>query len=499
MKILSAQQQREADAFTVLHEPISSIDLMERAGFSCVDWVLNRFPSPRGVAVFCGMRNNGADGLVIARGLAQAGWDVTIYVVRFVPKESPEFSINRMRLSATSCRVVELKHVVDLPAFTKDALVIDALLGAGASRPVEGFLSEVIGAVNGFPGMRISIDIPSGMFCDQPLKGDDFCIHADYTLTFQSPKLSFFLPEHVNHVGELVVLDIGLHAAFLEKCDAMYGLSSEEFIQHLIRKRKKNSHKGSYGHAVLVGGSVGKIGAIVLSAKAALRAGAGKCTAVIPKEGNGVMQCSVPEVMTIPVSSEKVLAGKIPEFPKEATFGIGPGMGTDPKTALFLEELLRKNASPVVLDADAINLLATHPYLWEYVPAQSVLTPHIGEFHRLVGECEDGLARLSKQRELSLEKGVVLVLKGARTSISSAEGQLWFNSTGNAGMATAGSGDVLTGMITGLMAQGYSPLNAALIGVLYHGKAGDRVAKHRGMNALIAGDVLDAIKIEREN
>jgi ADP-dependent NAD(P)H-hydrate dehydratase / NAD(P)H-hydrate epimerase len=493
MKILSAEQQRAADAFTICNEPIASIDLMERAAMQCVDWILEHYPVKPQTWIFCGTGNNGGDGLVIARHLATVGYEVTVIISHFSLTETADFKTNYLRLSDTSCKIRKYEASVFQQDFSADGLIIDALLGSGITRAASGELAEIIRGINALKGQKISIDMPSGMPCDKTLSDNYPAVIPHVTLTFQAPKLAFFLPENIDFVGEIVVLDIGLQPDFIASCETHFFALTNDSVQSRIQSRKKNSHKGTYGHALIIGGSLGKIGALTLASKAALRTGAGKVSVVLPYHGNVILQTAVPEAMTIPVKAANELSGEVPELPVNCVFGIGPGMGTAEGTVHFLETLLNEASRPVLLDADALNILALHPHFWKLIPANSILTPHPGEFERLAGPTYDSLNRLQHQLELSKKHKVFIVLKGANTSISTPEGKLFFNTTGNAGMATAGSGDVLTGIITGILAQGYSSEDAAIIGTYFHGKAGDAVARQRGMMGVIAGDIIESL------
>lgn len=488
MRILNAQQIRQADKFTIEHEPIASVDLMERAAIACYDWIAANFPAAQTFVVVCGVGNNGGDGLAIARLLRDASKEVTIFVVGDKEKTSADFNTNLQRLNADSYSFIDNKDSI-AGAFD---IAIDALLGTGLNKPVKGFLSDIIDAFNKLTATKIAIDIPSGLYVDDNTDNDGTIIKVDYTLTFEAPKLSFFFAENAIYTGHFTVLPIGLQTDFIEQkfTPNNFVLGSE--ISKLIIPRAKFSHKGTYGHALLFGGSKGKIGAMVLATKAAGRAGAGLTTAYIPNCGYSVMQTAVPTAICITDEEENIISS-IPKTDAYTAIAVGPGMGVGDEQAKAFKNLLSFTRAPLVIDADALNILAENPTWAHFLPPQSILTPHPGEFDRLaqMPKGSNGYDRYKKQVELSGKWNCYIVLKGAYTSISSPDGTVFFNSTGNPGMATGGSGDVLTGIICGLVAQSYKPRLAAIIGVYLHGLAGDIAAHELSENALTAEDIIN--------
>jgi NAD(P)H-hydrate epimerase len=370
-------------------------------------------------------------------------------------------------------------------------VVIDAIFGSGLTRQPEGLPADAIRAINDSDSLVISVDVPSG------LPGEDCCgfdrsviIRADYTLAIEFPRLSFFFAENHIHTGRWSVVPIGLHQAAIEGTDTPYLFSGINSVAPMLRRRTTFEHKGDFGHALLVAGSQGKIGAAILAGKAVLRSGAGLLTCHIPGMGAQAMHAALPEAMVSCERSDRVVS-EIPDPSGFKAVGIGPGLGTEQATLLALENFLKKNRQRVVIDADAINLISANRKLLDKLPDSAVLTPHPGEFARLAGESSNGFERLRKQVAFSQKHNCVIVLKGAYTSVSTPEGKVFFNSTGNPGMATAGSGDVLTGVILGLLAQGYSPENAAVSGVFLHGLAGDIAADKNCMESMIASDITD--------
>lgn len=498
MKILSASQQREADAYTIAHEPIPSIRLMERAAQACVQRMLDKdrplWSGRPEIHVVCGMGNNGGDGLAIARMLAARKYKIQVWLIRHAEKASADFKQNEKRLkSIKSVKVKWVHSASELPsALVEGAVVIDALFGSGLNRPAEALAASAIQWMNRSGRKVISVDLPSGLSADSPIAPGTPVVQASHTLTFQSPKLSFLLPSSGNFAGNFSILDIGLHPDYISGVPCRNHFLLRKEVALMKRHRSGFSHKGSYGHALMVAGSLGMMGAAVLSSRSCLTAGAGLVTARIPRCGYTVLQTANPEVMVEVDESETMLSGKIDTSRYDA-IGIGPGLGTAEETARSFKLLIQEYKRPMVIDADAINILAENKTWLAFLPPNSVLTPHPGEFRRLAGEWENDLQRLELQREMAQRFGVYIVLKGAHSSIACPDGTVYFNSTGNPGMATAGSGDVLTGMLTGLLAQGYDPKEASLLGVYLHGLAGDLAREEHGEEAMIARNIIENI------
>lgn len=483
MKILSAEDIRELDKYTIQHEPVSSVDLMERAATKFFEAVRGVILREQEVYVFCGQGNNGGDGLAVSRMLNLAGYkNVKTFVVEQGGKKSPDFEVNEARLKAIK-DIAVVTSQQQIPAIKKTAVIIDAIFGTGLTREVEGLCAEVIGAINESGAVVYSIDIPSGLYCDKLNNPNDVIINSTSTYTFHSPKLTFLFPQNEKFVPSFEILDIGLSKEFNEQPSSSYEFLDGNLIKRLIKKRSKFSHKGTYGHALISAGSYGKMGAAILSVKAALHSGAGLVTASVPKCGYQMMQITNPEAMVLIDDNENILT-EMQEYSKFSALGIGPGIGDQSATADLLENILRRADIPLVLDADALNIISQYHHLKDLIPFNTIITPHPGEFKRLVWESKDDMLRLQKQMEFSQQYKTVVVLKGANTSISTPDGKVYFNSTGNPGMAKGGSGDVLTGIITSLRAQGYSPEHAAVIGVFIHGLAGDIAAKKQDRRPL---------------
>jgi NAD(P)H-hydrate epimerase len=497
MKILSSSQIKAVDACTIEREPVASIDLMERAAVACADWIIEHFYMQPQIAVFAGHGNNGGDGLAIARILKWTGYDVSVYMLADSSRLSPDALINFQRL--TDCKP-EVMTEKTLPELAPSTIVIDALFGIGLSRPLDGLAAQTVAHINSSGCTVVSIDMPSGLLCDDNSKNvPERIIRANYTLTFQQPKLSFFFAENAEFVGEWETLDIGLLPEAIEEQASRYFTLQKEDIIRNIRPRNRFSHKGDYGHACIIAGSHGMMGACVLAVKACLRAGAGLVTAHIPKGESVIVQVSIPEALVSFDENNEVFS-QIHNINKYSATGIGPGIGKKPETqkALFMvlnDINARKNdfSGKLVFDADALNILSENSDWMELLPPNSILTPHPKEFDRLAGNSENGYRRHLKQMEMAQKYSVFILLKGAYTSIATPDGLCFFNTTGNPGMATAGSGDVLTGIIVSLLAQGYSPKHAACAGVWLHGAAGDRAAAKLGQQALIAGDIIENI------
>lgn len=490
LKILNSAQIKEWDTFTIKNEPIASIDLMERACKAFTQWFIEQFDATKKIGIVCGTGNNGGDGLGIARLLHNCGFRVQVWIARGTAPESADFKINKERL-VENLEPVELTGTVVNNQFDDCDVMIDGVFGSGLSRPVEGFYARVIEAIDNSPATCVSIDIPSGMFADQATNTP--CVKADFTITFQAPKLGFLLPENADSVGELVVVDIGLSSKFLKEIDCCYYMIDRKSIKKRIKSRTKFQHKGDFGKGLLIAGSYGKMGACVLAARAAMRSGIGLLTLHVPKKGYEIVQTSVPEAMAQVDKADEFFSdtGSVSEF---SSIGLGPGLGTEKSTCEGVRELLEKaEGKPMIIDADALNIIAANRELLHLIPRESILTPHPGEFRRLVGGWKNDFEKLEKGKQLANQIEGVVVLKGAYSAIFNHDGRVYFNPTGNPGMATGGSGDALTGILTALLAQGYPAFDAALIGTYIHGVAGDLAAFEKGFYGLIASDIIDSI------
>ena len=491
MKILTAEQIREWDAFTIKNEPIASIDLMERASKAFTDIFIQKFTSQNKIVVVCGTGNNGGDGLAIARMLFGQKYNVEVFVINSGGQTSQDFATNKDRLKGLIPPNTIEKNI-DIPDFGKFDVIIDGIFGSGLSRPIEkGIYKEVIDAINNSKAIKVAIDIPSGLFADRHTSGGAI-VEADYTITFQAPKLVFLLAEAHRYVGEWTVADIGLDPNFLKDKQGAISTIDEKLIAGVYKERKNFTHKGDYGKCLLICGNYGKMGAAVLAASAALRAGAGLLTIHAPRLGYTILQSTVPEAMVSPDDDEKVFSSP-PKLESYDVIGIGPGLGTDELTLTAMAELLSHWDKSMVIDADGLNILAKNHHLLDMVPENSILTPHPREFERLAGETSNEFERLERLKEYAIKQKIYVLLKGHRTAIATPDGKLYFNTTGNPGMATGGTGDVLTGIITALLGQKYNPEEAILLGCWLHGHAGDLAAEDIGMESLIASDVVKYI------
>ena len=488
VKILTSDQIHALDKYTIEHESIASIDLMERAANEVFQSIIRLAKGTRVYHVFCGMGNNGGDGLAVARMMVETGYHVHTYVVHHSPNASKDFQLNEERLKNISA-VHYIETELRIPKVAPDSIVIDAIFGSGLTRPVEGIAAAVIKTINDSRAPVYSIDVPSGLFCDKPNEADDTIVHSNITFTFHAPKLSFLFATNGKYVPEFRVLNIGLFNEYETQLASPFYYITHEVVKSVFKKREKFSHKGTYGHALICAGSVGKIGAAVLAVKATLKSGAGLVSANIPACGYEIMQTTNPEAIVYKDESNETLT-HVPDIEKFSAIGVGPGIGTEKETVSYLKELLQKNHHSMVLDADALNIVSSDSTLLPLIPENSILTPHPGEFKRLTGDWKDDLDKLQKQLEFSKANKVVVVLKGANTSVSTPDGKVYFNSTGNPGMAKGGSGDVLTGIITSLLAQKYSSEEAAVIGVYIHGLAGDIAKDVLGETSMEASDII---------
>lgn len=502
MKILSVEQIRRADAYTIQHEPIASIDLMERASRAFVSWFCENIETEGGkVKIVCGLGDNGGDGLAIARMLQPLGYDLEVYVVKYSDKTSENFQINLKRLERQlTINYIENERVI--LDFAENDIVVEALLGSGLSRPIEGLLKSVIERINRSEATVISVDMPSGLFADRTNQATDVIIKATHTVAFQLPKLAFVLPQNAEFVGDWHIVDIGLHKNFIQSAETHYYFSISKEVEKLIKPRQKFSHKGTFGHALLIAGSYGMMGAAVLAARACMRSGVGKLTVHSVPAGLPILQTLLPEAMYWEAGkSDNFIATDFQpaEFINRfQSVGVGPGIGVNEGVNKMLEklcEICQELAMPMVLDADALNNFSSYREKLNKIPKNSILTPHPKEFKNLIGKSwKDDYEKQAFLREFSVKNQLIICLKGANTAVALPDGTIHFNSSGNAGMATAGSGDVLTGIITALLAQGYSSQDAAILGVFQHGVAGDRAAEKFGMTSMIASDIVENIR-----
>ena len=497
-KLFETSKIKELDVYTIKHEPIASIDLVERAASVFVNEFCRRYTSHHTrIYVFAGQGNNGADALAIARMLNEQGYYVFTYLINPTKKLSPEGEMNKKRLKSDDYqRLIEVEKSFVPPKLEPQDIVIDGLFGTGLNRPLEGGFAKIVEHINNSESTVVSIDIPSGLFGDDNKHNNpQYIIQAGLTLTFEFPKLSFLMPENAVYVGEWKELPIGIHPNALLETKTSYGLITDEDIASLIKIRDRFAHKGDFGHALLVAGSAGKMGAAVLAAKGCLRSGAGLLTVHIPSRGEVIMQTALPEAM-VSIDKNADYVTKTPGITQYDAIGIGPGIGKEDDTmVLFIKLLETARTRPLVIDADALNLIADNSELLHQLPEGTILTPHVGEFDRLTGSSVNSYERIQKARAMAAEQKICVILKGAYTAVCTPTGRIFFNTTGNPGMATAGSGDVLTGIILGLLSQGYRPEEASVIGVYLHGVAGNLAAASFSEESMIAGDIIQMLGV----
>ncbi|NNK70960.1 MAG: NAD(P)H-hydrate dehydratase [Flavobacteriaceae bacterium] len=489
MKIFAKEQIYEGDRLTAERQGISSTDLMERAGTQIFNWLHMRMQGAQvPVHVFCGIGNNGGDGLVVSRHLITHGYNVITYVVNCSDKRSKDFLINYDRVkTVTKNWPILLGCKEDFPTIGRDDVIVDAVFGIGLNRPADEWVKQLFMHFRASGAFTLSVDMPSGLYSDKVPEDENGVVWATHTLSFASPKMVFFLPDTARFTKQWEILDIGLDQEFLFTTQAEAEFIGKFEVMPIYRPRERFSHKGDYGHALIVGGSHGKIGAVVLSAKATLSIGAGLVTTYIPSCGYVILQTAVPEAMVITDPDETKLSKIDPDF-EPTVVGLGIGMGTDKISSDALEEFLKKNKSPLVIDADGLNILSKKKSLLKLLPSQSILTPHPKELSRLIGEWKDDFEKIAKTKAFSKKYDALVVIKGANT-LTIYKDRIFVNSSGNPGMATAGSGDVLTGMLTGLRSQGYDAISTAVFGVYLHGRAGDIAASELGYEAILASDI----------
>ncbi len=490
MKIFSKEQIYEGDKLTAKRQKISSTELMERAGTQIFNWIHNRMQGAQvPIHVFCGIGNNGGDGLVLARHLVTHGYNVITYVVNCSDKRSKDFLINYDRIkNVTKDWPILLSCTEEFPEIGNDDIIVDAVFGIGLNRPADDWVKKLFQHFKTSKAFTLSIDMPSGLYADKAVEDEAGVVWAGYTLSFASPKLTFFLPETAKYTVQWDVLDIGIDEEYQRTTTTEAEMITKQDVLPLYRQREKFAHKGTYGHSLIIGGSYGKIGAVLLASRGALSSGSGLITTYIPKCGYNVLQTAFPEAMVITDQDENIITSITFDI-DPTVIGIGVGIGTDRKTVLAFKGFLETNKGPLVIDADGINILAKNKGLLKLLPKQTVLTPHPKELERLVGSWSDDFDKLVKAKAFTKKYKVVLVIKGAHT-ITIFEDRLFINTTGNPGLATAGSGDVLTGIITGLIAQGYSPDAAAIFGVYLHGRAADIALEDYGYQSLIASHIV---------
>ncbi|WP_165357025.1 NAD(P)H-hydrate dehydratase [Bacteroides stercoris] len=494
MKIFPTIQLKELDAYTIENEPVSSIDLMERASRALARAMSERWSAETPFTVFAGPGNNGGDALAVSRLLVERGCRVEVYLFNTKGTLSPDCETNKERLAGVAgIDFHEITTQFVPPVLTAEHVVVDGLFGSGLNKPLSGGFAAVVKYINTSPATVVAIDVPSGLMGeDNTYNIQANIIRADLTLSLQLPKLAFLFAENAPFVGEWQLLDIGLSEEAIEEKETDFALTEHEDVASMLKPRGKFAHKGNFGRALLIAGSQGMAGASVLAARACLRSGVGLLTVHIPFCNNFIVQTSVPEAMT-EIDINDVRFSCATDTDDYQAVGIGPGLGKAGDTEAALLEQIESCQTPMVVDADALNLLGEHRSYIGRLPKGSILTPHPKELERLVGKCQNSYERLTKARELARSAGVHILLKGAYSVVIAPSGKCWFNPTGNPGMATGGSGDVLTGVVLALLAQGYDAETAARMAAYIHGLAGDIACKKHGVMGMTAGDIVTCL------
>ena len=489
MKIFSALQIKKWDAFTILNQPISSVQLMENAANSCANWLEENYNVHHRIIIFCGTGNNGGDGFAIARLLYHKGFDVNVFA-----NPNSNYSENAL-INLERCKDITGIDILDFGTlnqyvFKENSIIIDALFGIGVNRNIEGETADVIFFLNDLKLPKVSIDIPSGLMADEIIAENAVIFKADHTLTFQTWKKSMLHPEAGIFCGAIHVLDIGLSDEFYVSEITNNNVIDDILISEIYKPRKEFSHKGTYGKTNIVAGSFGKIGAAVIATKATLKSGSGLTFILAPKCGYEILQTNCPEAMFIAGGQNEVTSF---DFEENAVIGIGPGLGTASKTESSFLQFLKTYKKLLVIDADALNIISKNPAGLNQIPKGSIITPHPKEFERLFGKTENSFERLHLAIKKAQELQIYIVLKDHHTQVITPENQVFYNITGNSGMAKGGSGDALLGIITSLLAQNYSPKNASIFGVWLHGKAGDFAAEKFSKEAMLPSDLIEEI------
>lgn len=493
LPLLTAQQIRDADAYTIAHEPISSIDLMERAAKAFTSCFIKHYPErTKPITIYCGTGNNGGDGLAIAQLLHYSGYyGLTVKVCYFAAKTSPDFDFNLKSLEQTGIKIISIKAGDKLPVEDNE-IIIDALLGSGLNKPLAGDYKKLVEYLNSLNKTVVAVDVPTGFYTEGVIKTDAIILKAALTITFQQPKLNFLLPESAAAMEKWEAVDIGINKDFVESLNSPYQYVTETDIKKMLKPRHRFSNKGTYGHALIIAGQDKTMGAALLCASANAYVGAGLTTACVPESGLTALNTYMPELMAI---IRKNAGSPEIEWDKFNALAIGPGLGTDANTLTLLKAVLKNYKKPIVVDADALNLLAENQMLLDQHPENSILTPHMKEFDRLFGNHDNWWQRVATGMKMAKAYGINVVLKNDYTMTFTPSGKVYFNSTSNQAMATGGMGDVLTGIITSLLAQKYSPEEACVIGLYIHGKAGDELALPAKLNVVLPSELTKQLSV----
>ncbi|MFS2187747.1 NAD(P)H-hydrate dehydratase [Mucilaginibacter sp. Mucisp84] len=493
LPLLIAEQIREGDAYTIANEPVASIDLMERASKAFVGWFVNRFPDKNEpITFYCGTGNNGGDGLAIARILCDHHYNkLNVVIARFSDKASEDFNINFERLKQTCVSIKELAKDEAIPA-DSSSVIIDALLGSGLNKPLTGNYERLVKFINDLGRIVVAVDVPTGFFSEGEVARDTIAIKADLVITFQQPKINFLLPESAPYINCWEAVNIGINEKFIQSLNSPYQLVEEKDVRQILKPRHRFSNKGTFGHVLIIAGQAKTMGAALLSSSAAAHAGAGLTTACIPESGLTALNSYQPEIMAIVRNGDK-----LPDIDwnKFSSIAVGPGLGKDAEALTLLKAIIENYKQPLVIDADALNLIAENKTLLTQLPAGSILTPHMKEFDRLFGEHTNWWQRLQTAIKKATELNLCVLLKNDYTIVATPNGKAYFNSSGNAAMASGGMGDVLTGVIAALLGQKYPPDQACIIGAYIHGKAGDELALPNRMHVVLPGKLIAQLPV----
>ena len=491
MKLFDSKVIRNIDAQTIKLENITSLELMERAASAVTDEITARWAQSTPVIVFAGKGNNGGDGLAIARMLIRLGYDVTTYLFNPSGGLSEDCDANRQALfNIEGAKLIEVCKSFNMPVLEENHLVIDAIFGTGLNTPVSGGFGALIQSINDSEAFVVSIDMPSGLFGEDNHQNDKRnIVRADITLSFQFPKLSFMFSESERYTGEVVILDIDLSREAIAKTYTKYHYTEKNDAASLLKKRSRFANKGDFGKALIVAGSYGMMGAAQLCAKACLHSGVGLLTVHSPSCGYDIMQSAVPEAK-FQADENETHVSYVPDIYAYSHIAVGPGLSTDSNCTEAVKTLLSQLNAPCVLDADALNIISANRELLGKIPANSIITPHPKEFDRLFGKSEYEYHRLQKGIDAARQYGIIIILKGAHSAVILPSGEVHFNSTGNPGMATGGSGDVLTGILLSLLCQKYTPSKAAILGTYIHGLSADLALSITSAEALSPTDII---------
>jgi len=471
--LITAEQMHKVDEYTIQNKPIASIDLMEQAARAFAQIFMQHEPNRDSeIAIFCGKGNNGGDGLAIAHLLTSYGYqNINIYLVTFSKKETADFAINKQRIKESSLKIIQVSQPSDFLPIAAEIL-IDAILGSGLNKPLSGKYADLSQIINAQHKKVYAVDVPTGFFSEGPLNLEFNGIKAYKTISFQRPKINFFFPESIVATEEFEVVNIGLDEAFIHKLESDFILMEESDIRNLLHPRKRFTHKGTYGHALIVAGNVNTMGAALLASSACLHSGAGLTTACIPQSGLIALNSILPEVMALTRDGYM----EIERLESYKAIAIGPGLGISEENEMLLEQLIIRSNCPLVIDADALNILAQRQDLLDKLPQNTIITPHMKEFDRLFGEHENWWTRVQKAKIEAQTRKLVIVLKNQYTFVCVPDGKIYINPSGNPAMAQGGMGDILTGILAAFVAQGYPTKESALLACYVHGKAGDELA-----------------------